>query len=158
MILHIARIAPLLAALFCWRVTRPAAGALLVAFAASLLYLNAPWEPLRWVSAAVGLVGARVLWERAEARAVLFGNHYRRARDMCVSLRLFPGADLEDARAAMRFGREDWIGLLLFASAAGDGAAYLVWIRLNEWVMPVAQIVVCVAIAVIARWPERRNT
>lgn len=144
---HIAVASMLLAALFCWRVSRPAAGALLVAFTVSLAWLLTHLEPLRWVSAVVGLVGAWEFGYRAQKRFVYVRGLLNRG--------YWP--ELDEIKARGLWGKRDHVALLLFASMVGDGAAYCAWIRLDEWVMPVAQIVVCVAIAAIARWPEGRK-
>lgn len=151
MIIHLARVAPLLAALACWRVSRPAALALLVAFAASLVYLSAPWEPLRWVSAIVGLVGA-----------IEFGMCVQEMRRHPLYVWVLTDGGGPMKRRAhseeelARMPRRAWIGLLLLGSMAGDFAAMVAWKAVGEWVMPVAQIVVCAAIALLALWPERK--
>lgn len=137
----------LLAALACWRVSRPSALALLGAFAASLLYLVAPWEPLRWVSAAVGLVGV-IEFVRGFEMLRVGVQYVRFMRERRIEMR-------SPWRVILVLPRRAWIGLLLFASMAGDGAALIAYRTWQEWVLPVAQIVVCAAIAAIARWPER---
>lgn len=145
---RLADILALFAAIACWRISRPAAYALLAAFAASLLYLAAPWEPLRLVSALVGLVGA-----------IEFGRHRPKPPSRHYAWFGYRGApvpiNMPRGNIFAEMPRRAWIGLLLLASMTGDGAALLAYRAWQEWVLPVAQIVVCVAIAAIARWPER---
>lgn len=128
----------LLAAILTWRVSRLVSATLVLACVASVVYAFAPWEPLRWSSALVGLAGA-VEMARGSADATL----------------VFPG-ELPIRGELPRIQRRAWLGLFCFASMVGDGSAMLVWKSLGEWVMPVAQICVCAAICAIAKWPERR--
>jgi len=157
---HVAVFASLVAAVLTWSVSRLVSTALALACVASVVYAFAPWEPLRWVSALVGLAGAVEMGWRAHWRSMPgpwiplsgLGRLWLRKPASLHAIQVEP------AWWAKRWalGRVDAIALLCFASMVGDMAAMLVWRRLGEWVMPVSQIVVCLAICVIARWPKRR--
>ena len=125
---HVAHGALLPAAVFAWRWSRAVSMALGVAFAAAAVYLAAPWEPLRWVSALVGLVGIE---EAGRGAAAL--------------------------RRGGEGGRRALLGLLCFCSMAGDGAAHLLHRAGWPWVFDLAQIIVCGAMICVCVWPRRRE-
>lgn len=107
------------------------------------------FEAQRWASAIVGLAGAVEMGRG--------GRHVARARVAIRRAEQRMRLPSHKWRLVIPLPRAFWLGLLCLASMVGDGAAMLVWKALGEWVMPVAQIAVCLAICVIARWPERRS-
>lgn len=136
MIVHVARAGLLLGAVASWRWSKRIGGAMLLAFLASLAFLVHPAEPLRWVSALVGLAGVVEAGSAASA-AVRAAKTPR------------------EAFAAME--RRGWLGLLCFASMASDGVAMLSWRLQVVWPMPYTQIGWSLLLIAVGVWPARRS-
>jgi hypothetical protein len=57
-----------------------------------------------------------------------------------------------------RLGRPDALAVLCVASMAGDGAAYLAFLHLAEWVQPAAQLLMSGLVIAVCVWPRRRSS
>jgi len=138
-VIALARVLLPLAAILTWRWSRLVSGALGFAFVASLVYLVAPWEPLRWVSAVTGLAGVTELG-RVRGISGLLARSRVGVRD----------------RRMYIMNRRDIVAALLVGSMAADGVAYLWHRSTGHWgPMPVLQVVVLAAMCVIGAWPRR---
>lgn len=136
MILWTARFTLLLGAVASWRWSRRISLACAIAFAASLAYLVAPVEPLRWVSALVGYEG---LAEAVGAAAVAV----RGAKS--------------PREAVARFERRGWLGAICVASMASDGVALFSWRAAQVWPMAYTQIGWSLLLITVGVWPTRRS-